>query len=74
MTREIFPEGQVIFKDKPYTSEFFTLAMDEIDKFRDLDSTNGSIVNGKAVKETELSNGDIVQMGNTTLKIHFVSS
>ena len=42
--------------------------------FRDLDSTNGSIVNGKPVKETELSNGDIVQMGNTTLKIHFVTS
>lgn len=42
--------------------------------FGDLDSTNGSIVNGKAVKEIELSSGDIVQMGNTTLKIHFVIS
>ncbi|MBI3377445.1 MAG: FHA domain-containing protein [Nitrospirae bacterium] len=42
--------------------------------FRDLDSTNGSIVNGKAVKEIELSSGSTVQMGNTTLKIHFVTS
>ncbi len=42
--------------------------------FRDLGSTNGSIVNGKPVKEIELSSGDIVQMGNTTLKIHFVTS
>ena len=42
--------------------------------FRDLDSTNGSIVNGKSVKEIELSDGDIVQMGNTALKIHFVAS
>jgi len=42
--------------------------------FKDLDSTNGSMVNGKEVKETELSDGDIVQMGNTSLKIHFVSN
>ncbi|MDP3260429.1 MAG: FHA domain-containing protein, partial [Thermodesulfovibrionales bacterium] len=42
--------------------------------FRDLDSTNGSIVNGKAVKEIELSSGSTVQMGNTTLKIHFLTS
>lgn len=42
--------------------------------FRDLGSTNGSIVNGKPVKEIELSSGSTVQMGNTTLKIHFVTS
>jgi hypothetical protein len=42
--------------------------------FRDLDSTNGSIVNGKPVKEIELSSGSAVQMGNTTLKIHFVTN
>ena len=42
--------------------------------FRDLDSTNGSIVNGKPVKEIELSSGSTVQMGNTALKIHFVTS
>ncbi len=42
--------------------------------FKDLDSTNGSIVNGKEVKEIELLGGDIIQLGNTTLKIHFVSS
>jgi hypothetical protein len=42
--------------------------------FRDLDSTNGSIVNGKQVKEIELSSDSTVQMGNTTLKIHFVTS
>ena len=32
MTKEIFPEGQVIFKNKPYTSEFLSITMDEIDK------------------------------------------
>ncbi|MDP1759059.1 MAG: FHA domain-containing protein, partial [Thermodesulfovibrionales bacterium] len=42
--------------------------------FRDLGSTNGSIVNGKPVKEIELSSDSTVQMGNTTLKIHFVTS
>jgi len=41
--------------------------------FKDLDSTNGSMVNGKQVKETELSNGDIIQIGDTTLKIQFVT-
>lgn len=41
--------------------------------FKDLGSTNGSMVNGKEVRETVLSDGDIVQIGNTTLKIHFVS-
>lgn len=41
--------------------------------FKDLGSTNGSIINGKEVKETELCDGDIVQLGNTTLKIQFVT-
>jgi len=40
--------------------------------FKDLGSTNGSIVNGKEIKEAELSDGDIIQMGDTTLKINFV--
>ena len=42
--------------------------------FRDMNSTNESIVNGKPVKEIELSSGSTVQMSNTTLKIHFVTS
>jgi hypothetical protein len=42
--------------------------------FKDLDSTNGSMVNGKPVKEIELSDGDIIQIGNTTLKIQFVAT
>ncbi|MBI4683578.1 MAG: FHA domain-containing protein [Nitrospirae bacterium] len=40
---------------------------------RDLDSINGIFVNGREVKEVVLSSGDIIQMGDTTLKIHFVS-
>lgn len=40
--------------------------------FSDLESTNGSIVNGKEVKEIELSDSDMIQMGNTTLTIHLV--
>ena len=42
--------------------------------FKDLGSTNGSMVNGKQVTETELSNGDIIQIGDTTLKIQFVTN
>lgn len=42
--------------------------------FKDLDSTNGSMVNGKEVKETALSDGDVIQMGNTILKIQFIQN
>ena len=42
--------------------------------FRDLNSANGSIVNGETVRKIELSSGSTVQMGNTTLRIHFVTS
>ncbi len=31
MFKEFFPEGQTVFKDKPFTPEFFTLTLDEID-------------------------------------------
>ncbi|MCE5193996.1 MAG: FHA domain-containing protein [Nitrospiraceae bacterium] len=41
--------------------------------YKDLDSTNGSIINGTSVKEKVLNDGDIIQMGNTTLTIHVVS-
>jgi len=42
--------------------------------FKDLGSTNGSIVNGKQVKEIELASGSVVRLGNTTLKIDFVTT
>lgn len=31
MFKEFFPEGQAVFKDKPFTPEFFALTLDEID-------------------------------------------
>ncbi len=42
--------------------------------YKDLDSTNGSFINGKELKQTVLADKDIVQIGNTTLLIHFIES
>jgi hypothetical protein len=42
--------------------------------YKDLDSTNGSIINGKELKQAVLSDKDIIQIGNTTLLIHFITS
>jgi pSer/pThr/pTyr-binding forkhead associated (FHA) protein len=35
--------------------------------YRDLDSTNGSLVNGQRVSRAELRDGDQIQLGSTTL-------
>jgi signal transduction histidine kinase len=40
---------------------------DEVYSIRDLGSSNGTFVNGKAVKEQDLSSGDQVQLGRTLL-------
>ncbi|WP_204700220.1 FHA domain-containing protein [Halanaerobacter jeridensis] len=37
-------------------------------KIRDLSSTNGSYVNGKAIKEQKLVDGDKIKLGKTTLE------
>lgn len=39
---------------------------------RDLNSTNGTFVNGASVKEHRLQNGDLIQIGNT--KLEFTNS
>lgn len=36
---------------------------------RDLESTNGTLVNGKKITHAELQDGDEVQVGKTTLKV-----
>lgn len=38
--------------------------------YADLDSTNGSFVNGTRVHEIVLGSGDVVRLGNSTLTIH----
>ena len=42
----------------------------QVPVLEDLDSTNGTRVNGKKVKNTELKDGDEIQIGLTTLKFH----
>ena len=36
---------------------------------RDLDSTNGSLVNGRRVREAPVTAGDILTLGTTTLRL-----
>jgi type II secretory ATPase GspE/PulE/Tfp pilus assembly ATPase PilB-like protein len=38
-------------------------------RLRDLDSRNGTMVNGKPVKECPLANGDVVTIGKTEIKL-----
>jgi pSer/pThr/pTyr-binding forkhead associated (FHA) protein len=38
---------------------------------RDLNSTNGTLVNGNAVMETELRPGDVIEMGE--MKMEFLA-
>src|SRR5215203_7275194 len=39
-------------------------------RVRDLDSSNGTRVNGQVVKTWRLGDGDVVQVGKTTLTVH----
>ena len=32
MTKEVFPEGEAVFRHKPHSAELFTITVDEIDK------------------------------------------
>ena len=36
---------------------------------RDLDSTNGSLVNGRRVREAPVTAGDVLTLGATTLRL-----
>ena len=43
----------------------------EVFGIKDLNSTNGVVMNGFKVNDLKLRNGDIVSLGNTTIKIYF---
>lgn len=48
-------------------------AFDDMIILKDLNSTNGTFLNGQEVREAVLSDGDIIQIGDTSLRIQFVT-
>ena len=60
--------------DDPYMSELHCML--ELGPgrclLRDLDSTNGTLVNGKKVARAELQGGDEIQLGKTTIKVQAI--
>jgi len=66
------PYNDVVIDNLAVSGEHATLQMNGNDVFlEDLGSTNGTYVNGKAVKKQQLHNGDTIEVGK--YKIKFVS-
>jgi hypothetical protein len=66
------PYNDIVIDNLAVSGEHATLQMNGNEVFlEDLGSTNGSYVNGKAVKKQQLHNGDTVEIGK--YKIKFVS-
>ena len=65
------PENDICFENDSvsgYHAEIYHLPNDAF-QICDLDSTNGTWVNGKRIQTTILQNGDIVEMGE--VRLHF---
>jgi pSer/pThr/pTyr-binding forkhead associated (FHA) protein len=61
--------------DPRMSSVHFGLQCDQTSlRIRDLNSTNGTFVNGHRIVETELADGDLIKAGETTLKVHIAST
>ena len=57
--------------DREMSSLHFALENErDVCRLRDLNSTNGTLVNGNRVTETVLADGDKIQAGQTTLVLH----
>lgn len=66
------PYNDVVIDNLAVSGEHATLQMNGNEVFmEDLSSTNGTYVNGKAVKKQQLRNGDTIEIGK--YKIKFVS-
>jgi pSer/pThr/pTyr-binding forkhead associated (FHA) protein len=66
------PYNDIVIDNLAVSGEHAVLQMNGSDVFlEDLNSTNGSYLNGKAVKKQQLANGDTIEIGK--YKIKFVS-
>ncbi len=64
------PDNDIVLKDDRAASGHHAVILTIMsDSFlEDLDSTNGTVVNGKQVSKHPLSNGDVIQIGRHSLK------
>ena len=53
----------LMLKSNQYVSEWFNISI------RDLDSTNGTYVNNIAIKEQEVTHGDVIRIGTYEFKV-----
>ena len=66
------PYNDIVIDNLAVSGEHAVLQMNGTDVFlEDLNSTNGSYLNGKAVKKQQLTNGDTIEIGK--YKIKYVS-
>lgn len=65
-------DNEIVIMD-PTVSRHHAILYFDGEKFgiRDLNSTNGIVMNGFKMKDLKLRNGDTVSLGNTTIKIYF---
>ncbi len=63
------PYNDIVIDNLAVSGEHAVMQMSGMDVFlEDLNSTNGTYVNGKAIKKQELQNGDTVEIGKYKIK------
>jgi pSer/pThr/pTyr-binding forkhead associated (FHA) protein len=63
------PYNDIVIDNLAVSGEHAVLQMSGADVFlEDLNSTNGTYVNGKAIKKQQLQNGDTVEIGKYKIK------
>ena len=70
------PYNDIVIDNLAVSGEHAVMQMSGMDVFlEDLNSTNGTYVNGKAIKKQQLQNGDAVEIGKYKIKfVHEVAS
>jgi len=63
------PHSDVVIENMAVSGQHACLVLeDQHVSIEDLDSTNGTYVNGSAVKKQALQDGDVIEIGNFTIK------
>lgn len=62
------PQNEIVFDDSAVSGQHAVISVKETEALlEDLDSTNGTKVNGQPVKRHFLQDGDIVELGRYTI-------